>query len=451
MHAMSVFSKWADQYLNFEKHPQKNIFWLDTMKYLASRLGNPQDFCPCVHVAGSKGKGSVSTMTATILDCAGFNTGLYTSPHIIKLEERIGSAKGPFSEDVYNQSVKELMSLVDSVDIKELPGERDVTWFELVTLLGMLCFRNAKTNWSVYEVGLGGRLDATNIIDPRVCCITPIELEHTQYLGDTVEKIAGEKGGIIKSGIPVVIAGQKDSVKDVFRNIAEQKNAPLIFADECSSIRDISYVRSDNGTVMQFTIESPYFKRPLRPVLKMLGDFQCYNAALAALACKVLFPDMDESIIEKGLGSVSMHGRFEVLNNLKSYKDIPELILDGAHTVNSIHYTMDTFEQIYDKEDKKKAHLLFGCASDKDVEDIALFFREHFDSVIITKPGEVKESDLPRMERAFDRSGIEYESFCDCHKAIAQALERACVDKAPLLVTGSFYLVSEVKKYLSNL
>ncbi len=448
MQAMSVFNSWVDQYLNFEKQPQKNIFWLDTMQFLARRFNEPHKAGKSIHVAGSKGKGSMSAMIASILSEAGYFTGLYTSPHIIDFSERISSSGGAFDEKVYEKSVKEIMNGVDSIKASDLPGGRPITWFELVTLLGMVSFRNAGTDWNVYEVGLGGRLDATNIIDPEICCIGPIELEHTQYLGDTLEKIAAEKGGIIKNGKPVVVAAQNDSVKEVFRKIAAEKSAPIYFEDEVAQVSDMKYVDTEIGIGMALTIESRLFSRPLRPVMKLLGEFQCHNAALVSVAVKILFPDMDEGIIERGLSKAYLPGRFEIQKAPFCYENIPQLILDGAHTVNSIRFTMDTLENIFEGKKDRTCHLLFGCAEDKDVEDMARIIGNRFDSVVITRPGDVKASDIRRMEKAFDAVGIEYVSLSDFYKAIDIALSNADKAHCPLIVMGSFYLVSEVKKFL---
>ncbi|MDO4506726.1 MAG: folylpolyglutamate synthase/dihydrofolate synthase family protein [Spirochaetales bacterium] len=433
--AIGVFEAFAEEYLNFEKTPKKNIFWLDTMAFLCNRFGNPELACPSFHVAGSKGKGSVSIMIASILEEAGYRTGLYSSPHILDFIERIGTCSGPFPEEVYEKSVKELMDFVRSVKTEDLPGERPITWFELVTLLGILAFANAKCDYSVYEVGLGGRLDATNVLKPAVCCINQIELEHTEFLGDTVEKIAAEKGGIIKEKTPVFVAEQTESVKEVFRQIARDRSAPIYFADEISRISEVVY----KNRQLHCKIESSFFKRPLEVALRMPGAFQTRNAALAALAVKQVLPDIDEAVIEKGLSKAVLPGRFEIDG---------EIIFDGAHTVKSIGYTMDTLEKVFSNEGPANFHLLFGCAADKEVEKMAVCFKGRFSKVSITKPGSVKESDLERMKKAFDAAGIEYFSCGDYLKAIPYAVEKAREENARLLVTGSFYLVSEVKKYL---
>jgi dihydrofolate synthase / folylpolyglutamate synthase len=449
---INVLQEWLEGYLNFEKLPQKNIFWLTTMEFLCRRFNNPEQCAPAFHVAGSKGKGSISTMIASILEEAGYSTGLYTSPHILDFSERIGSGHGRFTDPIYERALKKLMSGIDSIIPEELPGSRPVTWFELVTLYSFLCFREAHVEQAVYEVGLGGRLDATNVIHPNVCCIGPIELEHTEYLGDTVEKIAAEKGGIIKNGVPVIIAPQKRSVKAVFEKIAAEKQAPVTFIDEALTSISSRFLCSENTTDtcgMNIELKSPFFSRPVTTTLRLLGEFQAQNAAMASIAVKTIFPDMPETIIEQGLAKAVLPGRFEICTHSAKYPRIPALVLDGAHTVNSIQVTMDTFRMLFEKKGTG-THLLFACAADKDVKDIAPLFKNHFTSVILTRPGSVKQSDIPSVTKAFSEAGIAFNCIEDYVKAIQTALETADIKKEPLLITGSFYLVAEVKKLLNQ-
>ncbi|MGN0728259.1 bifunctional folylpolyglutamate synthase/dihydrofolate synthase [Treponema sp.] len=460
--ALAVFENFADEYLNFEQTPAKNIFWLDTMEFLCKRLSEPQKCCPSFHVAGSKGKGSISKMIACILEEAGFSTGLYSSPHILNFSERIGTASGIFPEAVYEKSVRQLMESISSIKTQDLPGGRPVTWFELATLLGMLCFKNAETDYAVYEVGIGGRLDATNVITPICSCIGQIELEHTEFLGNTEELIAAEKAGIIKQGVPVVALGQKDSVKSVLRKKAEEKNAPIYFTNETCKISEVVYKNTQctsntsydvnffrqNKVEMSFSISSCLFKRELSVSLSMLGAFQAQNAAVAALAVKTAIPEIEESIIEQGLAKASLPGRFECAQlEGTPFTGIPQLILDGAHTVKSIGCTLDTFSRLFPSH-STDTQLLFACAADKNVEQIASLFKGKFRQVILTVPGSTKKSDFPRLKAAFDTAGVDYIPIPDYTKAISYILARASENREEILVTGSFYLVAEVKKYL---
>lgn len=445
VNAIDVFQEWLNDYLNFERNPKKEIFWLDTIDYLCKRFDNPQDFAPCIHVAGSKGKGSVSRLISCILDEAGYKVGLYTSPHITDFRERICTPTGFFSDEVYEKTVKELMPNIDSIIPENLPAERPLTWFELVTLYAFLCFRNAGVDWSVFEVGLGGRLDATNVIRPKLCCITPIELEHTEFLGNTLEKIAAEKAGIIKNCTPVIFSPQQtESVKIVLREKAITRHAPYYFVDDLITSSFYHFNGGDKKMTVHF--ESELFNRPVETQMQLLGKMQAQNAAMAAVAIKKLFPNMDEGIIERGLAKAKLPGRFEILENVKGYSEIPALILDGAHTLNSIRLTIDTLNKLFGE---KKVSLLFACAADKDVKDISMLFRYRFEHVYVTRPGEKKESDLKGEIEAFNNAQIKFTADADYKMMIKKAFEEAAGNGNILLVTGSFYLVSEVKDFLA--
>ncbi|HBG66796.1 MAG TPA: bifunctional folylpolyglutamate synthase/dihydrofolate synthase [Treponema sp.] len=453
--AIGSFLAWADHYLNFEKLPQKNIFWLDTMSFLCERLGHPERCCPCFHIAGSKGKGSVSSMIASVLAEAGYSVGLYQSPHILDFRERVRTPGGFFPEDVYERAAAELKAAVAAVPPEDFPGGRPLTWFEIVTVFAMLCFRIAGVDYAVYEVGLGGRLDATNVVRPLCSCITPIELEHTEYLGSTVEAIAAEKAGIIKDGIPVISAPQPQSVRDVFRKTAEKHAAALHFSD-CdvrltiarlaeAGLPDGRQLQTERPVTMAVTLESPLFRHAIQTNIRLLGSFQGENAAVAALAVRTALPDIPEECIASGLAEAYLPGRFEIVRHSGAFPHIPELIFDGAHTKNSVQMTMETFRSLYGNQ---SAHLLFACAADKDVEDIALCLRGSFTNVTLTRPGSIKAADMPRMQRAFAAAGVAFSAEEDCRAAIAAALAAADKAAAPLLVTGSFYLVAEAKEFL---
>lgn len=447
---ISDFLSWVDSFLNFEKLPQKNIFWLNMMQFLCDKLDNPQDKIKCYHVAGSKGKGSVCAMISSILTEAGEKAGVYASPHIEDFRERIRLNDSFFSDEIYEKAAEELYQKFNSVK-DELPSERVVTWFELVTVYAFLCMKTAHVDEAVYEVGLGGRLDATNIVKPQISVINTIELEHTEFLGDTLEKIAAEKGGIIKTGIPVLCANQTPEVKAVLHKIAEEKNTPVTFADEILDSIKTEYIFSENKKLMSVEIVSKLFSRPLKYQTKMYGEFQAENAFLAAAAVKMVHPEISEETIEKGLSKVSLPARFEIV---KCDSDCGEknstqneIVIDGAHTVKSISLTMQTFGQFYNG---RKANLLFACAADKDVEHIAECFSGRFDKVVLTKPGLTKSCNAEKMKTAFSDADINFEYSDDFKYAIKKLISESKKENAVLLITGSFYLASEVKKILSE-
>ena len=443
MNAVEVFQDWLDQYLNFEHNPKKGIFWLDTIKFLCDRFQNPEQAFNSVHIAGSKGKGSVSRMISSILDKNGFNTGVYSSPHITDFRERIETPEGFFPEEIYEKAIREMVPRIESILPEQLPGERPLTWFELVTLFGFLCFRQAKIDWGVFEVGMGGRLDSTNIITPKICCINVIELEHTEYLGDTIEKIAYEKAGIIKEGVPVLIGHQKyDAANEVFKKVAAEKKAPVYFVDDM--IDEMNYRYTEMG-LMEVNISSKYFSRQIHTFMPMLGSMQLQNAALAAMAIRFILPEVDVKTIERGLSNSMLPGRFEILHSVRNFPELETLILDGAHTVNSVSLTINTLKEIYPD---KKVNLLFACAADKDVKDMAPLFKGNFNHIFLTKPGNVKESDIGRAREAFEENGLDFIYEEDFGKFIPHVMKQTARDGAILLVTGSFYLVAEVKKAL---
>ncbi len=452
--SLITLQKWLDTYLNFEKLPQKDIFWLDTMEYLCQITNHPQKSFPSVHLAGSKGKGSTSVMIASILEAAGYKSGLYSSPHILDFSERIGSAQGPLPEQVYEAATKELMTTVEAIPSENLPGQRALTWFELVTTFAFLCFRQAHVDWAVFETGLGGRLDATNVLEPQLSVITPIELEHTEFLGDTIEKIAGEKAGIIKSGTPVVIAPQKEAALKVLEAKAKELQCPLLKVEELVQVQGKMVAGK-----MELCLESKLFARPITTRLSLLGKYQLWNAATAALAVKTLFPELPEESIEKGLSQAKLPGRFEVLQWQGN-----AVVLEGAHTPTSVALSLQTFRQYFedphlstgykekclDCAPTRKPHLLFACAADKDVHTMAQLF-SGFGSMILTRPGGEKQSNPQLLQEAFREAGHEFTYISDFKEAIQKALEQAKKDAAPLLVTGSFYLVAEVKKFLQEI
>jgi len=435
--ATRSFERWLDSFINFEKFPQKNMFWLDTMRFFCERLGHPEASSSCFHVAGSKGKGSVSKMIACILQEAGFSVGLYTSPHVLDFRERIATPDGFFDDTVYEGAAAELMHAVQSAENeKKIP--RPVTWFELATLYAFLCFRRARTDWNVFEVGLGGRLDATNVVTPTLCCITPIELEHTEYLGDTLEKIAAEKAGIIKPFVPVIVSHQAThSVYRVFQKTARSLDAPCTFVDDMIRFREISYT---NDYRMNLCFESPLFSRPVQTTLHMLGPVQAQNAAQAALAVKTALPSLDEALIERGLAKASLPARFEIV----PYRNAV-VVFDGAHTVSSMQNTLSVLTALFPSRPRR---LLFALAADKNAEAIARLFRGTFHSITLTKPGFTKHGDIERAEAACKNAGLSFTCESDFEKAVRSAFKEAETASAVLLVAGSFYLAADAKRVM---
>jgi dihydrofolate synthase/folylpolyglutamate synthase len=442
-----LFYEWLENYLDYEQIKKKGDFSLETMRFLVDRFKHPERSFKSIHVAGSKGKGSVSAMIARIIEASGAKTGLYTSPHMLDFTERVSSATGPFDDATYGRACDIVVPLVDSIIPDTLPGGLEPTWFELVTLFAFVTFREAKLPWAVIETGLGGRLDATNVVLPEASVLTPIELEHTEYLGDTIEKIAREKAGIIKEGIPVFSAGQNSAARSVFERTAKEKGCPFFSMED--ALRDIRSTTGEKGLAVEISFNElaggPRFARAIKTTLKLPCAVQAENAALAAYVAKSLIPELEETTIERGLAEAWLPGRFEIVPSS------PPVVLDGAHTVRSVSLSLDTFFSIY----AGKAHLLFACAADKDVESIVELFAGRFDKVTLTRPGDRKASDIDRAEAAFTRIFRDAQAASltvnpDWRTAIESSLSAAGRENAPLLIIGSFYLVTEAKRILAS-
>ncbi|MGI5172313.1 bifunctional folylpolyglutamate synthase/dihydrofolate synthase [Treponema sp. OMZ 840] len=453
--SMRAFSRWLENYLNFEKNPKKDIFKLDTMKFLCAEFGNPQNTYKSIHIAGSKGKGSVSAFCASILEEAGFKTGLYTSPHVEDIRERITAPTHFFTEEEYSNALQAFIPAADLYISSRLNGRKKPTWFELMTLFAFFCFRNCKTQWAVFETGMGGRLDATNVLHPQACAITTIELEHTEYLGSTTEAIAYEKAGIIKPDIPVCIARQSADVKKVFKAKAAKEHTPIFFIEDI--VTHIHYIREKSGIEILFAPDafcalngSVFFSRPIKAHLKLHGAFQTENAALAAAAVKTALPDIDEQTIERGLEKAFLPGRFEIIHTKVRNKALT-IVIDGCHTPNSIRGTLETFFADFGPS----AHLLFACAEDKDVDSMASIIKDSpcsFSKINLTIPGKAKHSDYDKTLKSFytrfEKSLLNADK--DYTALIHNAFEQAAAENKALLCAGSFYLAGEVKKAIQK-
>lgn len=431
-------------FVNVEKG-QKTEFKLDRMLFLSALLGNPHLGRITIHVAGSKGKGSVSTMAASILGAAGLKTGLYTSPHLIRWKERIALSNGEMPEATLIAAMEEILPFVDGKPAEFFPGAELPTYFELTTLVAFCAFRAEGCAAQVIEVGLGGRLDSTNIVEPDVSAITPIELEHTQFLGDTIGKIAFEKAGIIKKGKPVCLARQKEEAMAVFRARAEESGSELHLVGADIDVLDARV--SPSGTSCRL-VAGPDASAPLKALLArgglevhcpIIGIIQAQNMALAAMAAARALPGLTGGQIAQGLASARLPARFELV------RTTPPVVLDGAHTPESVRLTLDTARTLY----PGPKVLLFACAYDKRHAEMASILAPHFEAIVITKPGTFKTSDPKAVFASFAALRPDARLEEDTAAALARAAGEAEARDAALLVTGSFYLCAEAKAFFS--
>jgi dihydrofolate synthase/folylpolyglutamate synthase len=425
------------------------------MEILAELARHPEHCAPSIHIAGSKGKGSVTGMIASVLEADGRKVARYMSPHISDFRERISLGNSFFDEAVYCAAADTLYDIAEYkvaalgnslFDPSHEEGEA-LTFFELLTLYFFLCAREGGCDNMVIETGMGGRLDSTNIVNPLVSIITLIELEHTAILGDTITAVAREKAGIIKQGKPLILSRQCPEALEVFKKQAAEKNSPLLYFPEIAIVENVRV--HSNGTDFTMTLNSegdidapPLPKAAFTPLpfsIPIPGIVQAENAGLAVVALKTAFPDIKDDAIRRGLETVKISARFEKIT------DKPPLIIDGAHTPESALLCAETFCSLYGKN----GILLFGCAADKNAAAMAEILLPCFSQIIITTPGTFRLSDPEKVYNAF-ASG---KTLCikNTHEAVMQTLETSREKNLPILCTGSFYLASEVRNYVNEM
>lgn len=441
--------EWISGFTNLERGQVIKNLSLDRVAALAKIAGHPEKHAPALHVAGSKGKGSVTGMMAAVLEASGRKTARYASPHVNDFRERITMGRGFFDEDIYARAGSELRRIVESVpsspDAKlfdpRFENGEPASFFELATLWFFLCARLARCDIMSVETGMGGRLDATNILDPLVSVITIIELEHTEYLGTTIAAIAGEKAGIIKPERPLILAKQRDEALQVFREHAERKKSPLLYFPDHAEISDIRLDRE--GVHFNLDLKGETFRDLLVPIP---GEVQAYNAGLAIMALKTAFPGVSEKSVREGLANFTLPARFERISTA------PVVIVDGAHTPSSVGMCVDSFAGLYGEG----AILIFGCAEGKDFLSMANICAPRFSRIIITTPGTFKKSNPGNVYAAFAgeaeklNRGTSVLFIPDTAEAIDTAARLALETELAILGTGSFYLAGEIRGRLGK-
>ncbi|MBC7833625.1 MAG: bifunctional folylpolyglutamate synthase/dihydrofolate synthase [Phycisphaerales bacterium] len=416
------------------------MFKLDRMRALLEALGNPQASLRCVHVAGTKGKGSTCEMTASCLEACGYTVGVYTSPHLVDIRERVRINKRMIG---YADFARLLFKAAEGA-AKIAPAHGAATYFELVTALGLCHFAEQAVDVAVIECGLGGRLDSTNVIVPDVCAITSISLDHTQLLGDSIEKIAREKAGIFKPGVPALTVMQAPSVLEVLKEVAAEVAAPLqvVGQDIDFSVRFENSGSAGPHARVCLTGATAAFEH-LRVPLK--GEHQAHNCGLALAILDKLAErgfSTPESKVTLGLDRTELSGRMEMASRT------PRIMLDGAHNPDSVRCLMKAIgaHVPYDS-----MVLVFGCCADKDVPGMLGQIALGADKVIFTKSSANPRSADPReLHRKFtELTG----KMSQVAKTLPEALDLAgrAVGRDDLIcVTGSFYLVGEAKRYLAS-
>lgn len=431
--------KWIESFYNNEKTGtcDNRSYRPERMEELCRIFKDPQKSFRSVHIAGSKGKSTTARYTASILSECGVKTGLYTSPHLKDYRERITLNGCFFSDSAYIKAVKSIKAKKAAILKTEAFAAFPPTVFELLTLCAFLVFRDEKCDYAVIETGLGGRLDATNVIVPRLSILTLIEKEHTAVLGDSLAKIAAEKGGIIKANVPVQSVDQEEEVKAVLNQIAFEKNSEISYLSD--SIKKIETEISLSGTKV---IVEPNFGPTETFTLANIGDVFAKDAVTAALAVRQLSHlDFIENVLPKHIHSALL--KTEVPGHFQIIGEKPLVIADPAHTKNSAKYTAETFKKIV----KGKRILIFAAAPDKDVEEMANAIGKLFSSVIVTKFEGFRSGGGERDYRIFSAVNKKTVFEPDPDKALQSAKEilgkkKRNLEDGGILITGSFYLIS---------
>jgi dihydrofolate synthase / folylpolyglutamate synthase len=405
------------------------ILGLDTIRSILANLDNPQDHFACIHIAGTNGKGSIASALASILRACGYKTGLYTSPHLVRFNERFNIDGKPIADF-------ELVAAYEAVAaaVKARKDQREATFFEYATAMALYEFSQQKVDWAIIETGMGGRLDATNIVAPEVTVISNISLEHKFYLGDTIAQIVGEKAGIIKKDTPVVTGVRQKAAIEVVAKQARQKKAPYFRLGEHFKVR-----RGQTGPFNYFGFDHVW--RNMETPLK--GNFQVDNAALVLASCEALIRkglSLPEAKIRSGLTQNRWPGRLEVASTE------PLIILDGAHNLMAARNLARFIGHSLKAE---KLTLVVGILDDKPYAAMLKDLLKHCDRVIVTR-ADNERALAPEILKAEAKKHVAQTFIvATVAKAVKRAIETAAPDEA-ICIAGSLYVVGEAKTALER-
>ena len=401
-------------------HPLGIRFGLDAIRSLLTRLNNPQDRVPALLIAGTNGKGSTAAMTASILSAAGFMTGLYTSPDLTDVRQRIRIDGRLISREDMTACAVEVRKRI----------REEVSYFEFLTAVAFLYYQQRKTDIAVLETGMGGRLDATNVVTPLVSVITNISLEHREYLGDTLEEIAREKGGIIKEGGICLSAVRQRRVIETLEAICGGRKAKLYRLG-----KEIRTTIHRDGTFSYHGVGKSY----MRLHCPLAGKHQIANAALALAAVEMIENTgfrVDETSFSEGLRRTHWEGRLEILRRS------PWLVVDGAHNPAGASVLRQALQNDFPH---RQLILIFGVLRDKDYRGMARRLFPLADRVILTRPNSERALSPEVLRSLTERYQKKMEVIDDPGEALRHSLSFAGKDDL-ICATGSLYLVGKIRK-----
>ena len=410
------------------KHPLPH-----TREFLR-RLGNPQEQFKVIHVAGSNGKGSVCACIASILEKSGKRTGLFTSPHLADLEERFVTDGKQCTREEFVQAVEEVRVVVEQMEQEGIPHP---SYFEYLFAVGMVIFHKKNVEYAVLETGLGGRLDATNVVEhPILTIITSISLEHTEILGDTIEKIAGEKAGILKSGVPVVYDASDSVAAEVIRQQAEKLNCRMfpIYPEKIK-------ILLNTGKKIDFSYESRYDVTKVQ--IPFGAPYQAQNAAVALMAVNCLqeTEHISSEAIREGMRKVQWKGRMQEVSE--------NIYFDGAHNADGIRCFLQAVREIA----KEPAILLFSMVREKDYARAVqeLLQEGNWEHIFVTTISDARGISCGKLKQVFEQEAlaanqkIQITEIDDVGKAFAEAV-KARKKGQKLFCAGSLYLIGELEQ-----
>jgi len=399
---------------------------LDTVRRILEGLGNPQDNYHCVHIAGTNGKGSVASMLASILQAGGYRTGLYTSPHLVRFNERIRVNGRPIADKDIVKSYRKI--------IKNHSGDREPTFFECTTAMALAEFGRRRVDWAVIETGMGGRLDATNVIRPSISIITNISIEHREYLGHTIGQIAMEKAGIIKPSAAVLTGVRQPGAMAVIQQAADRSNVPLYRLG-----RDFKTRKTGQDTFTYYGLDHVWTGMSAG----LPGEHQRENTALVLAACELLnqkFTNLNREQIAVGIKNTHWPGRLEVVSTS------PYILLDGAHNLVAARKLA---RYLATNLARREIILVIGILDDKPYRQMLKALVPVCRKVIVTRPA---------IGRALDPQTLlpVIKKWCDdvtVIDTVADALKVATQNLGPgqaVCVAGSLYVVGEAKQAIDS-
>ncbi len=418
---------------NLRYSPEK--FNLSRMDKLMVLLGDPQLNYDVIHVAGTKGKGSICEMAASIMKEAGYKVGFYSSPHMIDFRERIKINNHDIPKKILTHYVTNLRHIINSVE--------KISTFEIITAIAFKYFADQQVDIALIEVGMGGRLDATNVVKPVVSVISPVSHDHMKILGNTIAKIAEEKAGIIKKSVPVILSPQKKSAKEAIERIANSKGSLIIDTSKIYKYKQIKFSllkqsfmiieRASNLSVAN----SPIYEIPL------LGDHQINNA-ITAYACIVQLRkigyEVSENALANGFSKVEWPGRFEVICQK------PLVIVDGAHNKDSFRKLRNTIKKYLGKE---KVTLIFGASEDKEVRSMLQIIRPYIAHLIFTKSEHPRALGISELENFALNLDLKNYSTRKIDNIIPLILRKSKQDQV-FIASGSIFIAGAIKQLLAE-